>query len=221
MKLDRNRHRLFVEGTDDLFVVANLLERELAGIELDKFIQVPRASAGDDGAVGAAIRNFVSEVAIQKCERIGLIVDANGDAGKRRLEIRSALAKEGIEAGEDLSRFSTGGTGHVAGVWLMPDNTRSGSLEDFLFPLVEETALWAWAREATATARIEKAAPFTDESKAAFRAWLAWQKQPGLPPGEAVKRGLLATQRSAAFVTWFKGLFQEPNPQPGHSEMAT
>ncbi len=36
MKLDRTRHLLFVEGDDDLFVLANLVEAHVPGVVLDR-----------------------------------------------------------------------------------------------------------------------------------------------------------------------------------------
>jgi hypothetical protein len=206
MKLDRSKHSLIVEGMDDLYVIANVLERSLSGVDLDKMICAPKAQLGDSGAVGAAIRLFVNTLATQKHERVALVLDANGDIERRRDEIRAALKLEGLVVA-DLAKFGGLREGHVAGVWLMPDNLRPGALEDFLQPMIEPSALADWANEATTVAQAKKAAPFRDHAKASLRTWLSWQAQPGLPPGEAVKRGLLRSEPAAAFVSWFLKLF--------------
>ncbi len=39
------------------------------------------------------------------------------------------------------------------GIWMMPDNHRSGTLEDFLLSLVPQEPIWDWAQEAATIAR--------------------------------------------------------------------
>ena len=93
----------------------------------------------------------------------------------------------------------------------MPDNRRTGELEDFLQELVDErNALYPHAQEATEAARL-RGAEFPDQKagKAVLHAWLAWQKEPGRPYGIAIKSGYLRHDSEAAirFVTWFQRLF--------------
>ena len=97
------------------------------------------------------------------------------------------------------------------GVWLMPDNQRSGALEAFLQDLVDEAdRLYPIAVCSTEKAK-EEGADFPDsrENKAVLHAWLAWQETPGLPYGSAVRARYFRDDSPAAlaFVEWYKSVF--------------
>jgi hypothetical protein len=94
----------------------------------------------------------------------------------------------------------------------MPDNVEDGKLEDFLIALISQNDLLiAHAKSATDEART-KGAGFSDPDaiKAVIHAWLAWQQEPGLPYGTAIKAQYFAHDSPAAapFVRWFKTLYQ-------------
>lgn len=98
-------------------------------------------------------------------------------------------------------------------MWLIPDNRRSGSLEDVVIDLIPSAdPVWAYAQEVSEEAR-RRGARFAARHtpKASVRTWLAWQEQPGVPPGEAIKRTYLDPRVPAAFgfVGWFKRMFLE------------
>ena len=93
----------------------------------------------------------------------------------------------------------------------MPDNQRDGALEQFLADLVrEEDQLFFHARTATKRAK-ELNASFPDVlvAKAELHTWLAWQEEPGLPYGSAIRARYFGHDSEAArsFVTWFCLLF--------------
>lgn len=221
MKLDARTHCLVVEGPDDVHVVATLIQRERPQIGAewprppnDRFISAAHAKAGDlDGAVGAAIREFFAIVAIEKQPRVGLILDADADPTARWATVTKELKTLGLDgvptepqpAGYIVQRERT-----RIGIWLWPDNVSAGTLETLLWDLVPSDSLKTHALDATAIAKA-KGAPFTDASttKAKFRAWLAWQEQPGLPPGQAIARRVVSGNTDAVdrFTTWFEALF--------------
>ena len=98
------------------------------------------------------------------------------------------------------------------GVWLMPDNQRSGALEDFLADLVDcGDQLLPHAREATNDART-LGADFRkrDTQKAMVHAWLAWQRDPGCPYGTAIRAHYFRHDTAVAdsFVNWFQRLYR-------------
>ena len=97
------------------------------------------------------------------------------------------------------------------GVWLMPDNQREGTLENFLRDLVEEVdPLLPYAEESSWRAK-ELGAKFSgsDVDKAVLHTWLAWQEEPGLPYGTAMRARFFRDDSPAAqaFVTWFRMVF--------------
>jgi hypothetical protein len=97
------------------------------------------------------------------------------------------------------------------GIWLMPDNQRPGALEDFLGKLVPtEDATWSYADEAVQKARgLGAPCLAKDHGKSLLHTWLAWQEEPGLPFGAAMKAEVLRKDAGEAlrFVGWFRRLF--------------
>ncbi len=99
------------------------------------------------------------------------------------------------------------------GVWVMPDNTSGGTLELFLRFLVPEhsAALWQHATASVTFARTLNAACRESHiGKANLYTWLAWQDHPGQSGGRALTQNILDphSPNSAAFVKWFRDLYQ-------------
>ena len=98
------------------------------------------------------------------------------------------------------------------GIWIMPDNSSSGMLENFLHYLIPDTdqSLWNFAKSSVDTAKINSA-PFRDVHlpKAEIHTWLAWQDPPGERFGIAITKKFLDPHSTSAtaFVDWFKNLF--------------
>ncbi len=94
----------------------------------------------------------------------------------------------------------------------MPDNTVPGILENFLAKLVPSTSsCWSYAQMAVQQACDQYQAPLEskDIAKGEIFTWLAWQKEPGLPFGTAIKAAVFGHDSPEAqrFVDWFKRLF--------------
>lgn len=101
--------------------------------------------------------------------------------------------------------------GARVGVWIMPDNRRSGALEDFLKDLIRQgDKLITHAEDSIKEAK-RLGARYGDNNtkKAVLHAWLAWQKTPGLPYGSAIRAHYLEVDSVAAqqLVAWFDRLF--------------
>ena len=104
------------------------------------------------------------------------------------------------------------------GVWLMPDNRRSGAIEEFLKDLIADgDTLLQLADTSTVSAK-KLGAAFSDakQRKAVLRTWLAWQKDPGVSYGIAIRERYFQHDSpvALAFVDWFKLVFQDPMPDP-------
>ena len=96
----------------------------------------------------------------------------------------------------------------------MPDNRRSGAIEEFLRDLIADgDSLIQLAETSTDRAKeLGAAFPNTHRAKAVLHTWLAWQKRPGVPYGTAIKARYFQHDSAAAraFVDWFKRVFQVP-----------
>ncbi|MCA9708952.1 MAG: hypothetical protein KDK70_24110, partial [Myxococcales bacterium] len=70
--------------------------------------------------------------------------------------------------------------------------------------------VWTYAAEVSREA-LHRGARFKEHhiDKASVRTWLAWQEQPGVPPGNAIARKYLDAQQGTVhgFVRWFQRLF--------------
>ena len=90
----------------------------------------------------------------------------------------------------------------------MPDNRRSGALEEFLQDLVHSNdPLLPIAERSTHDAK-KQGARFPDAAQ--LKAVLhAWQDRPGVPYGTAIRARYFAHDSAAAlaFVEWFKRVF--------------
>ncbi|MBL0871002.1 MAG: hypothetical protein IBJ18_10545 [Phycisphaerales bacterium] len=108
------------------------------------------------------------------------------------------------------------------GVWLMPDNRADyGKIEDLLSTLVPKgDALFELAKRATtealgiSTTRPSEnpAIQTKNERKGQLHSWLAWQEEPGMSYGHALRRKYFEHNSSVAtaFVAWFKRLYGLP-----------
>jgi len=223
----RNRW-LVVEGIDDQYVTIELLGRHGAF-----WGDADREATSDLPYVENAggLPKLRDTVAVQakslERRRLGMIFDADLDEGKAWRETRKqlqaidtppawlspmlaalpeVLPKEGlvIEHGD-----------RALGAWVMPDNGASGALEAFLADLVPPSDIhWKYALESVGAA-VTRGVAFKPQyrTKAEIHTWLAWQEDPGLPFGSAVKRKMFLhdTALALAFVAWFRRMF----PQDG------
>ena len=198
---------LFVEGTDDREFVYQLCNRH--AIDNKEHFEV-RASQG----VVAALNAFETAARLKRERAIGLIVDADDDLGRRWQEVQARLDKLGhstpalIEAGLIIEPSD----GPRLGIWVMPDNTLPGALEDFASALVPASdALWPRARAAVADIPSELR-QCRHDPKVVIHTWLAWQEEPGTPLGLALAKRYLDAEHAAAkrLADWLRRLFVEP-----------
>ena len=213
---------LLVEGDDDKWVTIELIARHGARwgdkkIAADEDLPYVESTGGIDQLLK------VAPVQAKSCQRLAMILDADLAAGDAWAKLRKALLeipdppdwlssilgqipdqlpREGLVI-EQLSR--------ALGVWVMPDNGARGALESFLVDLVPHADVhWQHARESVAAA-VERGAAFPPQYrvKAEIHTWLAWQKEPGVPLGRAVKSAYFQHESAGAtaFVAWFRRMF--------------
>lgn len=212
---DNQRSVLLVEGRDDENAVLHLLRRHNLGYgegNPSPPLPIPNSPGGGvDGVLGAinvGVRSSTGRAA-------GFVLDANSQPSGRWTAVASRLCKVGVDVPDQIPEDGFIGKsidyGARVGVWIMPDNRRAGALEDFLTDLIDTgDPLFAHARTATNEAMVLGARfAATATQKAVVHAWLAWQKEPGLPYGTAIRAKYFRHDAPAAtaFVAWFRKLY--------------
>lgn len=206
--------KLLVEGDTEVRVIPYLMERN--GVTWEVGDQ-PVVNIEPQGGVEEIMKPGVisSELKASGIEALGILVDADEDAGNQWARIRNIctnhisglpdqMPDEGLKI--DLPQ------GPVFGVWIMPDNRYTGMLEDFLVRLIKEDSreLFEYARDCVVEAK-RKGAQFRNNHaiKAEVHTWLAWQENPGRQLHQAVNERILDPQKEASqqFVNWFRSLF--------------
>lgn len=148
-------------------------------------------------------------------DRLGIIIDADAAIRNRWESIKKILEKAGYS---DVP-VDPDPNGTVidheflprVGVWIMPDNSPPGMLEDYLTYLVPGgDRLFARANQVLDEIPKEERR-FADHhrSKALLHTWLAWQEDPGTPLGWAItKRYFTADSHQVTkLISWLTRLF--------------
>ena len=179
-----DRLLLVVEGPDDKHVFLAILDRHQFE---------PHFAIRDEGG----FETLLARVSVHlkpgsDLERFGIVVDADAEILTRWLEIKRTLERAGYNSMPD----SPDPTGTIVdhqdlpkvGVWIMPDNTLPGMLEDYLCYLVPEgdVLLERAIRCVSEIPAEERCFVEAHTTKALIYTWLAWQKKPGKPFGQAI-----------------------------------
>lgn len=219
--MNQKRAHLYVEGRDDMFAVLGLLERHgVDCLDESRLFDVHTSKGlkqSDTESVGALLDGMDYAIRQSRGRPTGFVFDADQDVSSRWQAIADRLRPMGFDC--PLQPVSDGVICNAkiqvadfkVGVWLMPNNSDKGMLEDFLHDLIGEgDKLLPIAKDATKTA-IKTDPRFAEvhEPKAIIHTWLAWQKNPGLPFGTAITAHYFRhdTEVAIAFVKWFRNLF--------------
>lgn len=215
------RSSLRVEGPDDLHTILHLLIRNGFAYEQRRPPELPEIEEIRGGKTGA-LDNLERLVRASANRRVGFVLDADDSVENTWRAIADRLKRVGVAPPQAVPAAGfVGESGEyraTVGVWLMPDNRQEGergegTLERFLETLVQDAdSLLPHAREATERAKTEHRAryPDRDVKKAMLHAWLAWQEEPGLPYGTAIKARYFRHDSPTAgrFVGWFRRVFE-------------
>lgn len=216
---------LLVEGNNDVFVCLTLLKQhnlvvEAIPQEIDKKVTSLTFNGNKFGIKNkSGVINVLDtldvEVDATGLEILGLIVDADTNLNKRWQEITTALNFAGytfVPATPDPSGTIIQQTGKPKiGIWIMPDNQRTGILEDFtsdLIPNRSNDQLWSLSQTCITQAAIISP-NIAGSIKAHMYTWLAWQKDPGTPLGWAITKHYLDGNALVAqhLIDWLRRLF--------------
>jgi hypothetical protein len=212
---------LLCEGPDDVAVLYHLLN----------YHQIPLAPVGQrvDGQIalehGSGIRGVLRRLRVELKPQdedvgiayLGIMVDADEQIESRWQALRDIFRGAGYNAVPDAP--DPAGTiiieqGRIGlGIWLMPNNQLAGALEHFAQMLLPDNdRLWDRARSAVDQIPVEERLfPEGDTFKAQLHTWLAWQREPGRPIGQALNNRYLNADAPHAYqlVAWIRRLFPD------------
>lgn len=220
--------QLLVEGSDDQHVVWQLCVQHALP---ESFAVVTPGVMAEAGGINEVFRDIPIRLRQETIRTLGIMADADMNPAAQWLSIRGHLP-EPIQKAVPTSAVADGrvsepvqylGNQIRIGIWLMPnDMTQGGALEDFALQLIPVRDQLLAKAQATLSEveRLqgveEQRYSTTHRSKALIHTWLAWQRNPGLPMGTAMKAGYLRHDAplALAFIAWLQRLFAHTAAAP-------
>lgn len=212
------RPLLIVEGTDDSRVLRHLLIRQGVRYDLEPWPEwYPSIdTAGPQSNKEEVLKGMRTAIVTSPTRRVGFVLDANSSLQDSWRSVTTQLKAAAVSVPGHIPRDGFVGLSSKSrtrvGVWIMPDNERTGAVEEFVRTLIHSRdSLLPYAESCTDNAA-DHGAQFgpKDHQKAVLHAWLAWQRKPGRPYGTAIGAGFLGAHSPVAdrFVSWFRLLFE-------------
>lgn len=214
--------QLLVEGKNDRHVIWALCQQYQLPETFS--VEVPQEE-GTEG-VEALLNGLPERLKAENLRTLGIVVDADRNLSGRWQSLKDKLSSIGYR---DIPQ-SPPPEGWVCapsdpylprvGVWLMPNNQLSGMLEDFVAYLIPDGDILLPKAEAILQeierAKLERYA-LVHHPKALIHTWLAWQKTPAMPMGQAITAQVLSCRGPIAliFIEWLKHLFELIAPSAG------
>ena len=201
-----DRFRILVEGRDGEYVLSRLLNHHNISEQID---------IKNKNGIDNLLETLKQEFKASDLERLGIIVDADADIAARWQSLRGRLIQSGYNAvpitpapdGTLIQQEDK----HMVGVWLMPNNTLPGMLEDFVsFLGATSDPLWIIAENClNEISEGHRRFIPNHRIKAHIHTWLAWQKDPGTPLGLAITKRYLDADALHAqqLMDWVRRLF--------------
>ena len=211
------RKELLVEGADDVFVLVALFqEYHLPFAKRDK-PEAGKISIRDGEGVDSLKQRISILLKPQDddvvLQQLGIIVDADTDLNARWQSLRDILRGSGYtdvpdEPDPDGTIIEQISRPRI-GIWPMPNNRLPRMLEDFVrFLVPPNDQMWDLAvRTVDEIPQAERL--FSNIQKVYIHTWLAWQKEPGKPMGQAITFKFLDAHVPEAHILmqWIKRLF--------------
>lgn len=214
--------QLLVEGKNDRHVIWALRDQ----YQLPKTFSVEVPQEGGTEGVDALLNGLSERLKAENLRTLGIVVDADRNLSARWQSIQDKLSSMGYR---DIPQ-SPPPEGWVCapsdpyllrvGVWLMPNNQLPGMLEDFVAYLIPAGDTLHPRAEAILQ-ELEQAGlnryTLIHHPKALIHTWLAWQKTPAMPMGQAITAQVLSCDSPIAliFIEWLKHLFELIAPSAG------
>lgn len=213
--------QLLVEGDNDRHVIWALCSQ----YQLPQNFSVEILAKNDGEGIDALLSGLPVKLKEENLRTLGIVVDADVDPGlaNRWKAIQHKLIHSGYTNIPELPPPN----GWVyqsldpylprVGVWLMPDNQIPGMLEDFVVRLIPSGDVLLTKADSVLQEVQQISYPnrYTEahRPKALIHTWLAWQKKPGMPMGQAITAKALKYDSEIAltFTAWLRNLFQLPH----------
>lgn len=205
--------RLLVEGKNDQHIVWALCKQY--AVPETFTVEIPKSEV-DSGGVDKLLSSIAIYVLEPGLRSLGIVIDADERPQDRWRSIQNHLSEAGYSGIPDVpdrrGMILTAPLRPRIGVWMMPNNALTGSIEDFSRLLIDSAdPLLLTAEETVASLEqrnIQRFRP-THRSKALLHTWLAWQDPPGMPMGTALTAKALNPESPLAtqFVDWIQRLF--------------
>ncbi len=200
---------LLVEGTDDEHVIKAICGRR----GLQKIDEIKPC-----GGIDRLLEAFPVRLKESDVTALGVVIDADSDLQGRWESLRHLLVQAGYEnvcatplAAGVIIDPPANSLLPRAGLWLMPNNSTAGILEDFLRFLVPTPSPLLQHAEQSLTTIPATELRFTPlaRPKALIHTWLAWQQEPGRPLGLSITARFLdgGAPQVDIFVRWLQSLF--------------
>lgn len=205
---------LLVEGPEDKEVLGALLQ--VKQIEPEFAVSVETGLTN----LKQAFRTGLKATNIRK--KLWVLADADSDCGAKWQMLRDCMIEHGGYDVSPRTPLPEGGavftpkkaTGITVGIWIMPDNSRPGMLEDFITLLVKaDDTLIGHAQSVVDRLDADRNSHPSlfrpvHRSKAIVHTWLAWQDKPGRSMGTAILRNRLELEAPlcSRFIGWVQDL---------------
>lgn len=208
---------MIVEGSDDRHCVIGLMEAHVDWPKEENRwpVYVHMGNGADEILSDGFLQTYLKQNVMKT---FGIILDGDDKPSGRYAKTRNICLPMFPQIPEVLppeGAITENADGKRLGIWIMPDNSKIGTIESFLKCLVpdESMALWHFAEKCVNDANAS-GAPFSDKDmeKACLYTWLAWQDPPDQTLGIALKKKLLNPhcEITVPFVEWFKKLYDLP-----------
>lgn len=198
--------KLLVEGNNDLHIIKSLCE---------KYSVKESFKVVDVQGIDNVFKNLSIEFKSFKKISIGVVLDADINFEKRKEEIKNLLRKIGFDYSIDFPKkglILTNEKDQKIGFWIMPNNDSKGMIEDFIsFLIPKEDKLLSIVNQTLNVIETQTLNQYSliHHSKAKIHTWLAWQKDPGTPMGQAITKKYLETNHETCdlFINWLNNMF--------------
>lgn len=176
---------LFVEGVDDKHVIRHICSRNNLSLSF---------SIKDKGGVESLMHTLEAEINVPDRRVVGFVVDANDDIVGRWQSMRNRLERVGVRLPDELQLGGAIIAGNPrVGVWVMPNNSSAGELEDFVQTMIPDgDPIFPLAKKYIASIPQKHRKFKTKQRRAEVYAWLATRGKPGRM-GTAIGAGDLET----------------------------
>ena len=193
---------LLVEGQNDLHVVRHLcLSHNI----------IPAFEIVEKGNIDQLLSSIAVEIKVSGRETVGILLDTNESLNARWDAVVNRINRANIAA--PVAPVATGTIIQSIpriGIWMMPDNTSSGELEDFIERMVPGgDPVWPLSqRYVEGIPEEHRKFPNGKTLRTKLYAWLATRETPSRM-GTAIGTGDLSVngQLCQSFVNWLIGLY--------------